>query len=178
MNILDINVPEKLNELNKNGFINLFWKMLSNDGADWLKFIGLRFWATKQKGHFSRYVFPDIKSNEKYNSNPYLNETILESLEGEYLTSNLFTYIEEIFFENYEKGKKEGFDEGYKKISQLYLLYDSFKRKLYDIAKTLHLDNKYKKTEVIDIMEKWGVSKEEIMLFIKYLEFRSGLLYE
>ena len=173
MNILDINVPEKLNELNKNGFINLFWKMLSNDGADWLKFIGLRFWATKQKGHFSRYAFPDIKSNEKYNSNPYLNETILESLEGEYLASNLFTYIEEIFFENYEKGKKEGL-----KISQLFLIYDSFKRKLYDTAKALALDNNHKNTEVIDIMEKWGESKEEIMLFIKYLEFRSGLLFE
>ena len=117
MNILEINVSEKLNELSNNGFVNLFGQKLSKDGADWLKFIGLRFWATVQKGHLSRYIFPTIKSNEKYSSNYYLNEAILDSLEGGYLASNLFSQIEEKFVENYEKakqeGKKEGFDEGF-----------------------------------------------------------------
>ena len=108
MNILEINVSEKLNELSKNGFVNLFGQKLSKDGADWLKFIGLRFWAIVQKGHFSRYIFPIIKSNEKYSSNYYLNEAILDSLEGGYLASNLFSQIEEKFVENYEKGKQEG----------------------------------------------------------------------
>ena len=181
MDILEINVSQKLNELNKNGFVNLFDKRLSKDGADWLKFIGLRFWATAQIGRFSRYVFPKIKSNEKYSSNPYLDDAILESLEGGYLASNLFPQFEEEFVENYEKGKQEGFDEGLiwgEKISQLSTLYNLFQRKLYNIAKTLPLNNKFKKAEVFDIMENWRVSEEELMSFIKFLEFLSILSFE
>ena len=177
MNILEINVSEKLNELSKNGFVNLFGQKLSKDGADWLKFIGLRFWATVQEGHLSRYIFPTIKSNEKYSSNSYINEAILDSLEGGYLASNLFSQIEEKFVENYEKGKQEGFKEG-EKINLLFNLFGFFKKKLYDNAKTLPLNYKYKKIEVFDKLGNWGISEKEILDFIKYLEYLSVISFE
>ena len=136
--------------------------------------------ATVQKGHLSRYIFPTIKSNEKYSSNPFLNQAILDSLEGGYLASNLFSQIEEKFVENYEKGKqegkKEGLDEGFKegeKINLFFTLFGLYKRKLYNNAKTLPLNYKYKKIEVFDMLEKWGISEEEILDFFKYLEFLS-----
>ena len=177
MNILEINVSEKLNELSKNGFVNLFGQQLSKDGADWLKFIGLRFWATVQEGHLSRYIFPTIKSNEKYSSNSYINEAILDSLEGGYLASNLFSQIEEKFVENYEKGKQEGFKEG-EKINLLFNLFGFFKKKLYDNAKTLPLNYKYKKIEIFDKLGNWGISEKEILDFIKYLESLSVISFE
>jgi len=177
MNILEINVSEKLNELSKNGFVNLFGQQLSKDGADWLKFIGLRFWATVQEGHLSRYIFPTIKSNEKYSSNSYINEAILDSLEGGYLASNLFSQIEEKFVENYEKGKQEGFKEG-EKINLLFNLFGFFKKKLYDNAKTLPLNYKYKKIEIFDKLGNWGISEKEILDFIKYLEYLSVISFE
>jgi len=77
LKIYEINVCEILDILKKERNVKLFGKIISKDGIDWLKLIGLRCWATKENNTLGKYILPKINKNEYYSKNPLINQTIL-----------------------------------------------------------------------------------------------------
>ena len=146
INILEINVTEILDELQKKRYAKLFGKNINKDGADWLKLIGLRCWATKESKTLGKYILPKINKNEHYSKNPFINEAILALLKGSDLEVKI-SQLEEEFAENYLKAEKEGF-----KKNQLITLYNFIKNKKFDDLNLLPLDYMYKEKEVYDMI--------------------------
>ena len=177
--IYEIKVGEILNKLKNEKNVKLFGKDISKDGEDWLKLIGLRFWATKEKGNIGRYILPKINENEFYSQNSFINQTILDILEGGDLEMNLFSQFKEEFAKSYLEGKKEGekkFEEEGIKKNQLITVYNFLKLKKYEDIDYLPLDCKYKENEVYEILNETGsIRLDIIQLLFKHLQNRNCL---
>lgn len=177
--IYEIKVGEILNKLKNEKNVKLFGKDISKDGEDWLKLIGLRFWATKEKGNIGRYILPKINENEFYSQNSFINQTILDILEGGDLEMNLFSQFKEEFAKSYLEGKKEGekeFEEEGIKKNQLITVYNFLKLKKYEDIDYLPLDCKYKENEVYEILNETGSIRLDIIpLLFKHLQNRNCL---
>ena len=110
---MEINICEILDQIKRKKDAKLFDKYITKNGADWLKLIGLRFWAKKKDGSLGQYIFPKRKKNEIYSQNPFINEVILELIEGSDFDINCFSQLEEEFSNNYhlafDKGRKKNY---------------------------------------------------------------------
>ena len=145
-NILEINVCEIVDEIKRKKDVKLFDNYITKNGADWLKLIGLRFWAKKKDGSLGQYIFPKIKKNEIYSQNNYINEVISELIEGSDFDINCFSQLEEVFSNNYH---------------------------LEDLLKYLPIELKYTEKEVTEIMFKRNSIRLDILQeLINYLKER------
>ena len=164
-NILEINICEILDQIKRKKDAKLFDKYITKNGADWLKLIGLRFWAKKKDGSLGQYIFPKIKKNEIYSQNNYINEVISELIEGSDFDINCFSQLEEEFSNNYHLA----FDKGSKKnlLENLYILLLKGGK---DLIKYIPVDCKYTIKEINEIMFKRNSIRLDILqALIDYL---------
>ena len=164
-NILEINVCEIVDEIKRKKDVKLFDNYITKNGADWLKLIGLRFWAKKKDGSLGQYIFPKRKKNEIYSQNTFINEVILELIEGSDFDINCFSQLEEEFSNNYHLA----FDKGSKKklLENLYILLLKGGK---DLIKYIPVDCKYTIKEINEIMFKRNSIRLDILqALIDYL---------
>jgi len=163
-NILEINVCEIVDEIKRKKDVKLFDNYITKNGADWLKLIGLRFWAKKKDGSLGQYIFPKIKKNEIYSQNNYINEVISELIEGSDFDINCFSQLEEVFSNNYHLARK---------TTQLEYLYILLLKGSKDLLKYLPIELKYTEKEVTEIMFKRNSIRLDILQeLINYLKER------
>ena len=163
-NILESNVCEIVDEIKRKKDVKLFDNYITKNGADWLKLIGLRFWAKKKDGSLGQYIFPKIKKNEIYSQNNYINEVISELIEGSDFDINCFSQLEEVFSNNYHLARK---------ITQLEYLYILLLKGSKDLLKYLPIELKYTEKEVTEIMFKRNSIRLDILQeLINYLKER------
>lgn len=148
-NILEINICELLDEIKRKKDVKLFDKYIARNGVDWLKLIGLRFWAKKKYGSLGQYIFPRIKKDELYSQNPFINEVILELIDVSNFDINCFSQLEDEFANNYNKA----FDKATKK-AQLDSLYTLLLRGANNLLNDFRTDYKYTEKEVMEIIFK------------------------
>lgn len=173
-NILEINICELLDEMKRNKDVKLFNKNITRDGADWLKLIGLRFWAKKKEGSLGQYIFPKRKKNELFSKNPYINETILELIKGGDLDINGFSQLEEEFSNNYKKAYEDA-----TKKNQLDNVYTHLLIGAKDLLQYFPIDYKYTMDEINDIMFKRTSIRIDILQEVfNYLKERGCLITE
>ena len=176
--ILEINICELLDEMKRNKDVKLFNKNITRDGADWLKLIGLRFWAKKKEGSLGQYIFPKIKKNELFSKNHYINETILELIKGGDLDINGFSQLEEEFSKNCQIFYDKGFEYATKK-NQLDNVYIHLLKGAKDLLQYFPIDYKYTKDEINDIMFKRTSIRIDILQEVfNYLKERGCLITE
>ena len=182
--IYEINIYKELENFKFNKEIKLFGKKLSKEGVDWIKLIGLRFWAEKKEGTFGKYTFPVIKYNEeKYSQNHHIEEIIYELLEGNDLETNLFSQLQEEFAQNFNKGLNEGMTKGVaqgfdlgKKEEQLATAYKLIVNGKEDALDVLSLEYQYTKQEVYSILK--SVKLNYLERLFNYLKEHGLLVYE
>lgn len=164
-----------MDKLKKEKNVKLFGKNISKDGVDWLKLIGLRYWAAKESTTLGKYILPKINKNENYSKNPLIKKAILDLLKGSDLEIKLFSQLEEEFTENYLKCEKEGVIKGIKE-AQLITVYNFIKNRKFDNLEILPLDYMHKEKEIFKILTKTGsIRLDAIGLLLKYLANRSCL---
>ena len=172
--ILEINICELLDEMKRKKDVKLFNKNITRDGADWLKLIGLRFWAKKKEGSLGQYIFPKRKKNELFSKNPYINETILELIKGGDLDINGFSQLEEEFSNNYKKAYEDA-----TKKNQLDNVYTHLLIGAKDLLQYFPIDYKYTMDEINDIMFKRTSIRIDILQEVfNYLKERGCLITE
>ena len=162
---MEINICEILDQIKRKKDAKLFDKYITKNGADWLKLIGLRFWAKKKDGSLAQYIFPKRKKNEIYSQNSSINEVILELIEGSDFDINCFSQLEEEFSNNYHLA----FDKGSKKnlLENLYILLLKGGK---DLIKYIPVDCKYTIKEINEIMFKRNSIRLDILqALIDYL---------
>ena len=93
-NIVEINFFNEF-DLIQNSIKSPLLGYLSKDGQDWIKLISLRSWSKIGKGSY-KYIFPKLLLGHKYCSNDYINETILELINGNKLLNKV-----DLMFENH-----------------------------------------------------------------------------
>jgi hypothetical protein len=120
--ILEINVNKELNEMQRNNKVKLFNHVLSKDGADWLKLIGLRFWAEKDESSFGKYIFPKLNKDDRYSKNKFLNSAIMNLIGESQINMTFYSNIEDAMYMQYNEGKKEGIEKGEKKKNYFGLI--------------------------------------------------------
>jgi hypothetical protein len=164
--IIEINVFKELNKMQQNNEIKLFNKVLSKDGADWLKLIGLRFWAKKYEGSFGKYIFPKLNKNDKYSKNEYLNSAIMSLIGESKINLTLYSNIENEMNMRYIEGEKK---------TQLLWSYNLFINNQKDALNYLHFDYKYEENEISKIL--CDISDQKSLeQFIKYLKDQNSIL--
>ena len=166
--IIEINIKKELDEMQRNNKVKLFNHILSKDGADWLKLIGLRFWAEKVEGSFGKYIFPKLNKDDKYSKNKFLNSAIMSLIEESQINLTFYSNIEDAMYMQYNEGKKEGIEKGEKK-KELLLAYKLFTNNQKNALKYLQFDYKYKINEIYKILDNINDQKS-LEQFIKYLE--------
>ena len=163
---IEINVFKELNKMQQNNEIKLFNKVLSKDGADWLKLIGLRFWAKKYEGSFGKYIFPKLNKNDKYSKNEYLNSAIMSLIGESKINLTLYSNIENEMNMRYIEGEKK---------TQLLWSYNLFINNQKDALNYLHFDYKYEENEISKIL--CDISDQKSLeQFIKYLKDQNSIL--
>jgi len=165
--IIEINVFKELNEIRRNNKVILFNNILNKDGADWLKLIGLRFWAEKDDGSFGKYIFPKLNKNDKYSKNEYLNSAIKSLIGESQINMTFYSNIENAMYMQYNEGKVDGIEQGEKK-NQILSAYNLFINNQKDAIKYIHSFNKYNEDEIHTILADID-DQNSLELFIKYL---------
>lgn len=173
-NILEINICELLDEIKRKKDVKLFDKYITKNGADWLKLIGLRFWAKKKDDSLGQYIFPKINKNEVYSQNSFINEVILELIEGSNFDVNCFSQLEDEFANNYNKA----YDKATKK-AQLESLYTLLLRGANNLLNDFPIDFKYTEKEVTDIIfKKNSIRLDILQKLINYLKSRGCIIMD
>ena len=156
--IVEINLYKEWYLISSKGKSSLFGDKLSKDGKDWIKLISLRGWAKRHKKSCAKYYFPVLLKGHKYSSNKYINDTIIELIQGNRIILTYYNEIENYSDEmkmigekiGYEKGIKEGEEKN--KESQLICAYYLFC--LTNNIDTHSLEYKYNNNEVYSIINK------------------------
>ena len=162
--IIEINVFKEINEIQRNNKVKLFNNILSKDGADWLKLIGLRFWAEKDESSFGKYILPKLNKNDKYSKNEFLNYAIISLIGESQINITFYSNIENAMYMQYNDGIEQG-----EKKTQLRWAYNLFINNQKDALNYLNFDYKYKENEVFTILADSNDQKS-LELFIKYLK--------
>ena len=160
--ILEIDVSEIVDKIQKKERIKLFDSYLDKDGEDWIKLIGMRCWAQKSnKGY--KYYFPKLKNNQCYSNNIYINDAILELMTGK-IDIELHEREEDELNEREEKGGKK---------TEIKIIYEAF-NKDNQLLKFIKMNYKYQEEEVINILNELKIKENYNSLnfsnFCKYLK--------
>lgn len=167
--IVEINVNKELDEMERNNKVILFNHVLSKDGADWLKLIGLRFWAEKYGDpSFGKYIFPKLKNGATYSKNQYLNSAIMSLIDESQINLTFYSKIEDAMEMQYNEGKKEGIEKGGKQ-KELLWAYRLFTQNQKGALKCLQFDYKYNMNEIHQILNNIN-DQQSLDQFIKYLK--------
>ena len=164
--IVEIHLFYEVEKIKAGNFKTLFGNTLSEDGQDWLKLIGLRYWAKKSEERM-KYLLPKLGENQKYSKNKNINDAIFTLINGTRKINQLYDEIDVMYMECLKMVEEE------QKIKDIKNVFSFFIQKM-DPLKVMKLDYKVREDEIIEILEEYKKEKPitplQVSNFINYLK--------